>query len=86
MTLSAQFGELLQRAQRMDAAVEACHGNGGHHYRVTGFSEIAHPAYMGVPHGDTETVKFQSYLCRRCGNRVSVEEGRAYERMNHRLG
>jgi hypothetical protein len=84
MTLSAQFSRLMERAQRLDAAVESCHRNGGHHYGVTGFSEIAHPAYEGLP--DMKTVQFQSYLCRCCGNRVSVAEGRAYERMHHRVG
>lgn len=85
MTLSEQFSQLMERAQRMDAAVETCDGNGGHYYVVTGFSEIAHPAYLGYPK-DTHAVQFQSYLCRRCGNRVGVKEGRAYERMHHRLG
>jgi hypothetical protein len=85
MTLSEQFSQLIDRVKSMDAAVDVCHATGGHHYVVTGFSEIAHPAYMGYPK-HMDSVQFQSYLCRRCGNRVSVEEGRAYERQKNRLG
>lgn len=69
------------KARLRDARTRGCEKGGGHEYTVDGFSRIAHPEveYFYFPR-NMETVQFRSYVCRRCGSRVSVEEGRRYMR------
>lgn len=67
----------------MQTAHEECERKGGHWYQVDGFSQITHPeVYFGdLPkERDLNKVVFRAYVCRECGRRVSVEEGREYMR------
>jgi hypothetical protein len=74
---------LADRARAMQAAHDTCEASGGHYYTVDGFSAIAHPEtgppLYGLPNvRSLNDVVFRGYVCRNCGRRVSVEEGRAY--------
>lgn len=72
---------LIDKAKAIQAKVDECEAAGGHIYRVQGFSLIAHPEcnWKNYPdERDMSKIKFSSYYCELCGNRVSVEEGRAY--------
>lgn len=79
--IPAHVQSLIDKAQAMEVAHAECERDGGHSYFVDGFSRIAHPeVYWGdSPHvSSLSDIVFRAYVCRRCGRRVSVEEGRAY--------
>jgi hypothetical protein len=74
-----EFRELIARVKDIEQRVALCEQHGGHSYRVAGFSEIVHPWYQGIPYPTSlDEIVYSSYVCAHCGNRVSVEEGRAY--------
>lgn len=81
---------LIDKARALEAKVTACEQNGGHDYRVEGFSKIVHPETLFAVHSNVQSitggdVRFSSYVCSMCGNRVSVEEGRGYMEDKMRL-
>jgi hypothetical protein len=79
--IPADVQALIDKARAMEVAHAECERNGGHSYSVDGFSRIAHPeVYWGDnPHVTSlSEIVFRAYVCRGCGRRVSIEEGRAY--------
>ena len=77
------FSELLEKIKQQEQKVMNCEQDGGHSYAVDGFSVIEHPevSFGILPmEKDISKVQFRSCVCKECGNRVSMEDGRAYER------
>lgn len=83
MSQLPDIDRIVQKARAMQTAHDTCEANGGHWYAVDGFSAIAHPE-TGWPFFQHPKVSsfsdlvFKAYVCRDCGRRVSVEEGRTY--------
>ncbi len=76
-----EMNALIDKARVIQAEQEQCERGGGHWYQVDGFSQIAHPEVYWGDHPKVKSLSeivFRAYVCRECGCRVSVEEGREY--------
>lgn len=81
--LREKMRALIDKAKAIQKRVDECEAGGGHRYRVQGFSLIAHPEcqWRNYPYErDLSKIRFSSYYCLDCGNRVSQEEVRAYQK------